>query len=68
MAAAEDQHQDAEDHSQAHVDGGPDGRFPQGGDVGLPDVEEVVEGEQRQNDDDGDAPNEGRDSHVILLS
>ncbi len=61
--SAEHQDQDAKDDGQAHVDGGPDGRLFERGNVRLADVEEIIKGQQAEDDDNRHAPDQGGNSH-----
>ena len=60
---AKGKHHNAEDHSQANIDGGPNGRFLQRRNMRLANMEEVVKGQKGQNNHNGNAPNQGGNSH-----
>src|SRR5699024_8360833 len=59
--AAEDEHRDAEQERDALVDPGPQRGFADRGDVRLAHVEEVVEGQEPEDQDEGQDPDGGGD-------
>lgn len=57
IGTAEDQFKDSEEQGNANINAGPDRCFSQVRNVGLAYVEEIIEGQQAENEDHSEGPN-----------